>query len=176
MKKTVIIFTIVILSFLKCFAMDIKIDNPYKDLEIHLVTKFHSTKAKEVCKKSKKGKKKCTAEESSRADETIYNLQGYREQEDFVDASAIGVAIRLKGNGQILPTQIYDAQAGIVPLGGPRYEELFILGGQEGKVVYTVEAKFGESNKVIKTLKVKVLEATLAGEEMDKMKKKNKKN
>lgn len=166
MKKYVITLATATLSILKCFALDVIVENPYKDIELRVKASHSNTKQVETCKKNKKGKKQCSFESVSSSGETVYKLAGNRNI-DLDEANAIDVFVYLKGNKQFLPQQSYDAITGIRPL-GDRFELPFILDGKEGNILYKTEVKFDNSNKVIKYLKIKVLEATLEGDEFDK--------
>lgn len=168
MKKLLTISTIGILSILNCAAMHVSIDNPYKDIAIQLKTKHYSKKVVETCKKNNKGKKRCALKSlNAIGAETVYRLSSERKSIDLDEVDALDVAIYLKGNQQILPQQSYDAVTELVPLGS-RFEQPFILDGKEGKIIYKTEVKFDSSKKVVKSLKVKVLEATLEGVEFSK--------
>lgn len=168
MKKILLILISGIVAIANCVAMDVAIENPYKDIEIIVKTRHSEKKHVESCKKSKKGKKKdCSVTESSSSKSAATYQFSEEKNLHLGKVSAIDVAIFLEGNGQILPQQSYDAVTGLVPL-GTSFEQRFIMNGKEGVVVFKADVKFDNDKQVIKTLKVKVLKAELDGVEFNK--------
>lgn len=148
MKKLLVIFTLGMISMLSAFAMDVKIDNPYKDLKVQVKSKHEGQKV-EVCKKNKKGKKKCKLKEA-----------------DYAAVRDIEVVCYV---GNKIPENVITWGLE-VNLGPNRFMEQqnFILDGKEGKIVYEVEVKFDKSEKFIKSIKVMINSAKLDGVEFRK--------
>ncbi len=162
MKNLFIILTIGLLCVTKCFAVEVTIDNPYKDIAIHVLTN-HQNKDEKVCKKNKKKCKSFLL--STTGVETVYKLEGDHRAKNLDIAKSVDFSIFLKGNKQTLPEKSYNVIGHIKPSGN-EFKEDFILDGKKGRIVYKAEAKFRDN--VIKSLKIKVVKATLEGEEFDK--------
>jgi len=156
--------------------MQIAIENPYKDITIHIKT---IDKERKVCKK---GKKKCKHAAST---------DRYKQYEKSLtkvspSPTSIDLVLFLKDNELALPKKSYDARTQILscPIDGVSLEvdsasyievysgykptdkacgkyfaEDFILNGKQGHVAYTIEVE--SKNKSIKSLRVKVVKATL---------------
>lgn len=150
------------------FAMDVAIENPYKDIEVIIKSRY--TPDKKSCKKDKKGKKKCSFKSYSKRDsKTTYQFSGNRELQ-LLQATGIDVAIFLRANNQILPEQSYDAVTKSTPHGS-KFKQFFALDGKEGKIYYKVDVKMDSKRQEIESLKIKVLDAKLDGKKFDKNKK-----
>lgn len=161
MKNLLVISAISLVSLMKCFAVDVTVENPYKDISIRMLTK-EENKFKKHCKR---GKKHCANQVRNTGGEIIFNLSGNHSKRELSTANRVEFAIFLKANGQILPQKIYDASTRVLPF-GDTFEEDFILNDKAGYIVYKATAKF--KDKQIESIKIKVVKATLDDIEFEK--------
>ncbi|PWU05556.1 MAG: hypothetical protein C5B43_03210 [Verrucomicrobia bacterium] len=147
-----------IISLVKCFAVEVNIQNPYKDIAIHVVTKEG---AKVACKKNSKNCKQIVTPPLNQIKYTLIGNQHKKELYSF--ANALHFAILLKGNNQLLPHKKYNAIKNLNP---QKFEEDFLLNGKNGHIVYRANAIFKDN--IITSIKIKIVEATLEGVEFER--------
>lgn len=160
MKKLLIVFTIGVLSILKGFAMDLKVDNPYKDIEIHCVIGSNIANGY-----------------GSNGGINYDIWSGNIDMKNYVSsAESFEFFIKLKDNQRLEGPKYHALRENrnrrntcvrFDPVRS-RFENAFILNGKKGKVVYELEIKFHKCKRVIESLKVNVLKATVGGVELDK--------
>ncbi|PWU05557.1 MAG: hypothetical protein C5B43_03215 [Verrucomicrobia bacterium] len=161
MRNLLLISAIGIASLVKCFAVEVTVENPYKDISIRMITKEES----KFERGSKKGRRYRAHKVVLTGGEITYNFSGNHWKRELDNVNRLEFAILLKANGQILPQKIYDASSRVLPF-GDEFEEHFILNDKAGHIVYKATAKF--KYKHIDSIKIKVLKATLEGEEFEK--------
>lgn len=138
--KLLSILAIGFYSMLSSFALEVTIDNPYKNIELAFETSYLSMdKTKEQHNKEKWS--------------TNENL----DHEDVGKFNTLNISVELKENPIL---EIYNSLQNLTPT-GIKFERKFSLFGKEGKIIYTLNVQLAEEEEkaLIESVEIKVLYA-----------------